>query len=287
MKEAAAETESLAVGALSAAAAELSSKAAQFDGHLLNVLLEHLEHEERRVQLLHQESDQCTNIITKHKAELDLLRVMDRPLNSVLDAAEHKHLCQTSSSADAALAACAGFARDFGPFLSKNDAAQARLQKLEADHAEVIRKLKLCRELLGLGSARTQGHASPTKAQTQASTSTAYLGNATHVAATAAPPAPLLTAAVAAPAAAAIAATVPAASVLAESGSAEQLQQQVQSQLQTQLHTAPASQAQLETQPATTLQEAARLQPQQAQAPEELKSQSGEPLDAAAAAAQH
>ncbi|CAE7205618.1 CAS1 [Symbiodinium natans] len=152
VKQAAAETEVLAVRALSAAAEDLSAKAAQFDSHLLNVLLEHVGHEEKRIQLLHDESDLCTSIIAKHKAEIDLLTVMDRPLSSVLDAAEHKHLCETSSAAEAALKACAGFARDFGPFLSKHPAAHGRLQKLEADHAEVIRKLAACRQLLGVST---------------------------------------------------------------------------------------------------------------------------------------
>ena len=163
MKAAAAETESLAIRALSEAAAELSSKAGQFDSHLLNVLLEHLGHEEKRVRLLDQESDTCADIMTKHKAEIDLMGVMDRPLTSVLDVAEQRHLCQTSAAADAALKACAGFARDFGPFLSRNPEAQGRLQKLEADHAEVIRKLTPCRDLLGA----KQGQIPPAAPATQ------------------------------------------------------------------------------------------------------------------------
>lgn len=155
VKEAAAETEVLAVRALSGASDDLSSKAVQFDSHLLNVLLEHLGHEERRIQLLDHESNRCAEIMKKHQAEIDLMSVMDRPLNSVLDAAEHRHLCQTSLAAEAALKACAAFARDFGPFLSKQPEAQARLRKLEADHAEVIRKLAPCRALPGVSSAQS------------------------------------------------------------------------------------------------------------------------------------
>ncbi|CAE7776402.1 CAS1 [Symbiodinium sp. CCMP2456] len=161
VKEAAAETEVLAVRALSGASEDLSSKAAQFDSHLLNVLLEHLGLEERRIQLLDHESNRCAEIMKKHQAEIDLMSVMDRPLNSVLDAAEHRHLCQTSLAAEAALKACAAFARDFGPFLSKQPEAPARLRKLEADHAEVIRKLAPCRALPGVSSAQSPQQQAP------------------------------------------------------------------------------------------------------------------------------
>ncbi|CAJ1438113.1 unnamed protein product [Effrenium voratum] len=149
VREAAVQAESLTSQSLKAGAEELAAKASQFDGHLLNVLLDHVSQEERRIQQIAAEAEECAQIVQRHKAEIELLQVMDRPAQSVLSSLEHKRLCQTASGADAALKACAGFVRDFGPFLQQDANAQARLRKLEADHAQVLRKLAPCRAFIG------------------------------------------------------------------------------------------------------------------------------------------
>ncbi|CAJ1367357.1 unnamed protein product [Effrenium voratum] len=149
VREAAVQAESLTSQSLKAGAEELAAKASQFDGHLLNVLLDHVSQEERRIQQIAAEAEECAQIVQRHKAEIEMLQVMDRPAQSVLNSLEHKRLCQTASGADAALKACAGFVRDFGPFLQQDANAQARLRKLEADHAQVLRKLAPCRAFIG------------------------------------------------------------------------------------------------------------------------------------------
>ena len=171
------QAESLSSQALAAAVDELCAKAAQFDDHLLTVLMDHVAQEERRIQQLGCEADLCLQIVQKHKAEIQMLQVMDRSAHSVLDSLEHKRLRQTAIAADVALKACAGFVRDFGPFLEKDAEAQARLRKLESDHAQVLRKLAPCREFLGVESKNSQArastptHASAVKTQDMSSSS--------------------------------------------------------------------------------------------------------------------
>ncbi|CAK9032234.1 Putative O-acetyltransferase CAS1 [Durusdinium trenchii] len=156
VREMAAQAESLSSQALAAAVDELKTKTVQFDSHLLTVLMDHVSQEERRIEQLGHEAEHCLQIVQKHKAEIQMLNVMDRPAHTVLDSLEHKRLRQTAVAADTALKACAAFVRDFGPFLEKNVEAQARLKKLESDHAQVLRKLAPCREFLGVQSEASQ-----------------------------------------------------------------------------------------------------------------------------------
>jgi len=149
VRSAAVEAESLSSQALKAAADELEMKALQFDDHLLTVLMDHLEQEEQRIHQLAREAQHCQQVVQKHKAEIQMLNVMDRPANSVLDSQEHKRLRQTAAAVDVALRACATFVRDFGPFLDKDAEATARVRTLESHHGQVLQKLAPCREFLG------------------------------------------------------------------------------------------------------------------------------------------
>lgn len=143
------EAEAAALGALEAMRAELLGKAEQFDVHLVQVLMDHVTQEEKRIEQLGQEAEVCVRILEKHKTEIQMLNVMDRPASSVLDSMEHKRLQEVATAAEVALKACASFVRDFGPFLD-NAEAQGRLRKLESDHAQVLRKLAPCRDFLGV-----------------------------------------------------------------------------------------------------------------------------------------
>lgn len=167
VKSLAVEAETLSSQALKAAADELEMKAAQFDDHLVTVLMDHIGQEERRIHHLAQESEHCFQVVQKHKAEIQMLNVMDRPANTVLDSLEHKRLRQTATAAEVALKSCAGFVRDFGPFLDRNAEAQSRIRKLETDHAQVLRTLAPVREFLGCDPAAGTRASTPTPRRAQ------------------------------------------------------------------------------------------------------------------------
>ena len=148
-KKLAVEVEAKAMEALEGMRMELVEKAEQFDVHLVQVLMEHVGQEERRIEQLGREAEVCVRILEKHKNEIQMLNVMDRPASSVLDSMEHKRLQEVATAAELALKACASFVRDFGPFLDTAE-AQERLRKLESEHAQVLRKLAPCRDFLGV-----------------------------------------------------------------------------------------------------------------------------------------